>query len=123
MEANLPIEIVNKIMLYVSTPTADCIKELLSRFNKNPDWIDDKKLYSDIKVINAILVEERASNSSFDERWSFNPYPDEKCYDGFNYGNDNPWQTYDHRLAHPYSHVGLCCCCEEYSRTSDVYVK
>jgi hypothetical protein len=34
MGANLPIEIVNKIMLYISTPTADCIKDALEKINE-----------------------------------------------------------------------------------------
>ena len=120
---SLPIEIIDNIMLYNRTREADCIKELLNRFKKNPKWYNNKKLYSDIKVNNAFLIEERANNEPFHERWTFNPYPDRKCFDGYNYGNDNPYKIFDNRLLHPYDCRGMCCENEEYKWTSDFYVK
>ena len=117
----LPIEIIDKIMLYNRTKEAECIKELLSRFKKNPKWHNDKKLYSDIKIGNAFLIEERANNEPFHERWTFNPYPDRKCFDGYNYEIDRVLSK--NRLFHPLDCRWVCGTTEAYKWTSSFYVK
>jgi len=121
---SLPIEIVNKIMLYVSSPTADCIKELLSRGNLVSECIKNDEVFKYMR--NCDLGFELMSRWCHTvyyiskEEWLVHPFCDRKCDNGFNYIHPSQQDFRVHPLAVGNMEIS------EYDgifKTSDFYVK
>lgn len=57
MGANIPIEIVNKIMLYVSHPVADIVADALDRFSTGLIYREPGFSYGELNRLNNIIEE------------------------------------------------------------------